>query len=244
VSLRRKSASASAQHAHDSIFSNATDKAATARRRDAGMGDRIEIHPVNPQARLLQRAVDALQQGALLVAPSDAGYLFAWAVDAVRAEERVQKLRGLDSKHPFTLLCARLSDVGRMAKLDDRAFRIVKPLVPGPYTFILPVSSELPRRFKQAKRKVIGCRVPEHPVLQSLLEAWGSPLLSTSLELSADASEASPDRQDAFEVAEQTLRHVDLMLDSGDCPPGPTSVIDLTGDTPLVVREGVGPIDL
>lgn len=207
------------------------------------MGDRIEIHPVSPQSRQIQRAVDALNRGELLVAPSDAGYLFAWAIDAVRAEERVQKLRGLDSKHPFTLLCARLSEVGRMAKLDDSAFRIVKPLVPGPYTFILPVSSELPRRFKQAKRKVIGCRIPDHPVLQALLEVWGSPLLSTTLELSADAAEESPDRQDAFEVAEHALRHVDLMLDSGDCPPGPTSVVDLSGDAPVLVRKGTGAVD-
>lgn len=208
------------------------------------MGERIEIHPKNPQARLLQRALEVLERGGLLVAPSDAGYLFAWAIDAVRAEERVQKLRGLDSKHPFTLLCARLNEVGRLARLDDAAFRLVKPRVPGPYTFILPVSSELPRRFKQAKRKVIGCRIPDHPVLQALLDAWGAPLLSTTLELADEASEASPDRQDAFEVAEQTLRHVDLMLDSGDCPPGPTSVIDLSGDAPVVVREGAGPVDL
>lgn len=206
------------------------------------MGDRIEVHPQNPQSRQIQRAIDMLGKGGLLVAPSDAGYLFLWGVDAIRAEERVQKLRGLDSKHPFTLLCARLSEVGRMAKLDDSAFRIVKPLVPGPYTFILPVSSELPRRFKQAKRKVIGCRVPDHPVLQALIEAWGSPLLSTTLELSEEAADESPDRQDAFEVAEHALRHVDLMLDSGDCPPGPTSVIDLSGDTPVLVREGVGPV--
>ena len=204
------------------------------------MGDRLEVHPVNPQARLIQRAVDTLERGGLVVAPSDAGYLFAWGIDAVKAEERVQKLRGLDTKHPFTLLCARLNEVGRLARLDDRSFRIVKPLVPGPYTFILPVSSELPRRFKQAKRKVIGCRIPDHPVLLALIELWGSPLLSTSLEL----PEESPDRQDAFEVAELTLRHVDVMLDSGDCPPGPTSVIDLSGDEPVVVREGVGPIDL
>jgi len=208
------------------------------------MGDRIEVHPKNPQPRLIQRAHEVLASGGLLVAPSDAGYLLAWAIDSLRAEERVQKLRGLDSAHPFTLLCARLNEVGRLARLDDRAFRLVKPLVPGPYTFILPVSSELPRRFKQAKRKVIGCRIPDHPVLQALLESWGSPVLSTSLELAQETSEQSPDRQDAFEVAELTLRHVDLMLDSGDCPPGPTSVIDLSGDEPVLLREGVGPIDL
>jgi tRNA threonylcarbamoyl adenosine modification protein (Sua5/YciO/YrdC/YwlC family) len=202
------------------------------------MGDRIAIHPVNPQPRMIARAVDAVQRGALLVAPSDAGYLLLWAVDALKAEERVQRMRGLDSKHPFTLLCASLSEMGRLAKLDDAAFRIVKPLIPGPFTFILPVSSELPRRFKQAKRKVIGCRIPDSSVLLALIRDCGTPLLSTSIEFDED----SPDRQDPEDVADRVLRDVDLMLDAGECAAGPTSVVDLSGDVPCVVRQGAVPV--
>ena len=170
------------------------------------MGDRIAIHPVNPQPRMIARAVDAVQRGALLVAPSDAGYLLLWAVDALKAEERVQRMRGLDSKHPFT--------------------------------FILPVSSELPRRFKQAKRKVIGCRIPDSSVLLALIRDCGTPLLSTSIEFDED----SPDRQDPEDVADRVLRDVDLMLDAGECAAGPTSVVDLSGDVPCVVRQGAVPV--
>lgn len=204
------------------------------------MGERIAIHPVTPQPRLLARAVDAVKRGQLLVAPSDAGYLLTWGVDALKAEERVQRMRGLDSKHPFTLLCASLSEMGRLAKLDDAAFRIVKPLVPGPFTFILPVSSDLPRRFKQAKRKVIGCRIPDHTVLLALMGECGTPLLSTSIEFDED----SPDRQDPEDVAERVLRDVDLMLDAGECAAGPTSVVDLSDDEPRVLRQGAVPVNL
>ena len=204
------------------------------------MGDRLQIHPTHPQARLLQRAAEALRRGSLLVVPSDAGYLLAWDIDARDAEERAQRLRGLDSKHPFTLLCMGLSDVSRLAKMDDLAFRTIKRLIPGPYTFILPVSSELPRRFKQAKRRVIGCRVPDHTVLQALVELHGAPLLSTSLDL----PEETPDRHDAEDVADRILQRVDLMLDAGDTPPGPTSIVDLSDGEAVVARQGYRPLEL
>jgi len=204
------------------------------------MSDRFRLHPTHPQPRLLSQAAERLQRGHLLLIPTDAGYAFAWALDAREAEERVQRLRRLDSKHPFTLLCTAISEIGSLAKLDDRAFRLVKSLVPGPYTFILPAAAELPRRLKQSKRRTIGCRIPDHPVVRGLVELIGTPLLSASLVLPGEDF----DNHDAEAVAEGALRHVDLMLDAEDAPPGPTSVVDLSGDEPVVTRQGFQPLSL
>ena len=204
------------------------------------MPDRFRLHPTHPQPRLLQQAAERLQRGELALLPTDAGYAFAWMLDAREAEERVQRLRRLDSKHPFTLLCTAISEIGSLAKLDDRAFRLVKSLVPGPYTFILPAAAELPRRLKQSKRRTIGCRIPDHPLVRGLLGVLGTPLLSTSLVLPDEEF----DNHEAEAVAERALRHVDLMLDAEDAPPGPTSVVDLTGDEPVVTRQGFTPLAL
>ena len=198
------------------------------------MSERLRVHPTHPQPRLLQQAADRIARGALAVVPTDAGFVLAWGIDAREAEERVQRLRRLDSKHPFTLLCSSISEIGSLAKLNDQAFRLIKSLVPGPCTFILPAASELPRRLKQSKRRAIGCRIPDHDVTRALLGVVGSPLLSTSLVLPDEDLE----NHDAEAVAERMLRLVDLMLDAEDCPPGPTSVVDLTGDAPQVTRQG------
>jgi tRNA threonylcarbamoyl adenosine modification protein (Sua5/YciO/YrdC/YwlC family) len=198
------------------------------------MSERLRVHPTHPQPRLLQQAADRIARGALAVVPTDAGFVLAWSIDAREAEERVQRLRRLDSKHPFTLLCSSISEIGSLAKLNDQAFRLIKSLVPGPCTFILPAASELPRRLKQSKRRAIGCRIPDHDVTRALLGVVGSPLLSTSLVLPDEDLE----NHDAEAVAERMLRLVDLMLDAEDCPPGPTSVVDLTGDAPQVTRQG------
>lgn len=185
-------------------------------------------------------AAERLADGALAVLPSDAGYLLAWTLDARNAEERAQRLRRLDTRHPFTLLCRGLSEVGSLSKLDDPAFRLIKSLVPGPYTFVLPAGTGLPKRLKQAKRRAIGCRITGHAVTRALLDTLGAPLVSTSLVL--------PDEEllnhDVESVAERMLRQVDLMLDAGDCPPGPTSVIDLTGEAPQVIRQGFQALQL
>jgi tRNA threonylcarbamoyl adenosine modification protein (Sua5/YciO/YrdC/YwlC family) len=204
------------------------------------MSMRLQLHPITPQQRLLQQAADRLLAGELAIVPTDAGYALAWAIDAIDAEQRVQKLRRLDSKHPFTLLCARIGEIGSLAKLGDQAFRLIKSQVPGPVTFILPAANELPRRLKQSKRRAIGCRIPDHGVTRSLLDLVGTPLLSTSLVL----PDEELDNHDADAVAERMLRLVDLMLDAGDCPPGPTSVVDLTGDAPEVTRQGFQPLAL
>lgn len=204
------------------------------------MSIRLETHPVNPQSRYIAQAARAIADGALLVIPTDAGYSLTWGIDATAAEQRVQRLRALDMRHPFTLLCDTISQIGSLAKLDDQAFRIIKSLTPGPITFILPAGSELPRRLKQTKRRAIGCRIPNNAVTRALLETVGSPLLTTSLVLPDEPL----DNHEADAVAESLLRHVDLMLDAGDCPPGPTSVLDLTGDAPSVTRQGFYPLEL
>ena len=204
------------------------------------MSIRLETHPVNPQSRYIAQAARAIADGALMVIPTDAGYSLPWGIDATAAEQRVQRLRALDMRHPFTLLCDTISQIGSLAKLDDQAFRIIKSLTPGPITFILPAGSELPRRLKQTKRRAIGCRIPDNAVTRALLETVGSPLLTTSLVLPDEPL----DNHEADAVAESLLRHVDLMLDAGDCPPGPTSVLDLTGDAPTVTRQGFYPLEL
>ncbi len=178
--------------------------------------------------------------GALAVLPSDAGYLLAWMLESRDAEDTAVRMRRLDNRHPFTVLCRGLSEVGTLARLDDQAFRLIKTLVPGPRTFILPPGAGLPKRLKQAKRRTIGCRIPDHPVTRALLDTLGAPLLSTSLTLPGDAF----DNHDAEAVAERVLRDVGLMLDAEDCPRGPTTIVDLTGDTPLIVRQGWQTLDL
>ena len=190
----------------------------------------------------MRQAAQLLQDGGLGLCPTDAGYTLVWALNGKAAEERVQRLRQLDSKHPFTLLCRQLSEAGRLARLDDRAFRLMRSLTPGPCTFILPASAELPKRIKhsgRSKRRDIGIRLPDHVVVRALLEAMGEPLLSTSLVFPDEDPLVS---HEADSVAERCLRWADVMLDAEDCEPGPTSVVDCTGDEPVVLRQGFHPV--
>lgn len=208
------------------------------------MSERLNVHPVNPQARLIDKAASILKSGGLALVPTDAGYALAWSLNGKDAEDRVLRLRELDSKHPFTLLCRQLSEAGRLARLDDPAFRLLRSLTPGPCTFILPASADLPKRIKnsgRSKRRDIGIRLPDHVVTRALLEAMGEPLLSTSLVL---PDEEHPVSHEAEGVAGRWLRWVDVMLDAEDCEPGPTSVVDCTGDGPEVVRQGFRPVAL
>jgi tRNA threonylcarbamoyl adenosine modification protein (Sua5/YciO/YrdC/YwlC family) len=205
---------------------------------------RHELHPVTPQERLLYKAADMLKAGGLGLCPTDAGYTLVWSLNGKPAEDRVLRLRQLDTKHPFTLLCRSLSEAGRLARLDDPAFRLMRSLTPGPCTFILPASAELPKRIKnsgRSKRRDIGIRLPDHVVTKALLEAMGEPLLSTSLVFPDEDSLVG---HEADSVAERILPWVDVMLDAGDCPPGPTSVIDCTGEQPVVLRQGARPVQI
>ncbi len=210
------------------------------------MGDRFELHPVTPQTRMIEAAAARLQGGGLGLCPTDAGYALVWTLEGRDAEERVARLRALDTAHPFTLLCASLSEAGRLGRLDDRAFKLLRSLTPGPYTFILPASAELPRRLggvnrSGSKRRAVGIRIPDHPVAQALIAAVREPLLSTTAALPGEEDAPS---HDVEAVAVRWLRHVDVMLDAGDCEPGPTSVIDCTGDAPQMVRQGYRPLEL
>ena len=208
------------------------------------MTQRHAVHPVTPQDRLVQKCADTLKGGGLGLCPTDAGYSLVWSLNGTEAEARVRRLRQLDSKHPFTLLCGQLSEAGRLARLDDPAFRLMRSLTPGPCTFILPASAELPKRIRdsgRSKRRTIGIRLPGHVAAQALLDAMGEPLLSTSLVLPDEDDLVS---HEAESVAERCLRWVDVMLDAGDCEPGPTSLVDCSGDQPEVLRQGFHPVDL
>ena len=208
------------------------------------MPERLHVHPVNPQSRLIDKAGAAITAGGLALIPTDAGYSLVWSLNGKEAEDRVLRLRELDSRHPFTLLCRQLSEAGRLARLDDPAFRLMRSLTPGPCTFILPASADLPKRIKnsgRSKRRDIGIRLPDHVVARALLEAMGEPLLSTSLVLPDDPH---PTSHEAEGVAERWLRWADVMLDAEDCEPGPTSIVDCTGDEPVVVRQGFHPVAL
>ena len=203
---------------------------------------RHHVHPVTPQERLILKTAEVLKDGGLGLCPTDAGYALVWALNGKEAEERVQRLRQLDTKHPFTLLCRQLSEAGRLSRLDDPAFRLMRSLTPGPCTFILPASAELPKRIKnsgRSKRRDIGIRLPGHVVAKALLEAMGEPLLSTSLVFPDEDELVS---HEAESVADRCLRWVDVMLDAEDCEPGPTSVVDCTGDEPVVLRQGFHPV--
>jgi tRNA threonylcarbamoyl adenosine modification protein (Sua5/YciO/YrdC/YwlC family) len=202
------------------------------------MSERLDIHPTHPQPRILRRAADVLAGGGLIAYPTDSGYAFGWRMAAQEARNRVVQARRLDARHPFTVICRHLSDVGACARLDDRAFRLVKQLTPGPYTFVLPASPNLPRAIRQNKRRSIGVRIPDHAVPLALVEALDEPLLSSSLILpDEEMSEWSTD-----ELAGRLSRTIDLFLDGGDCGAMPTTVLDLEGDAVTVLREGAGPL--
>jgi tRNA threonylcarbamoyl adenosine modification protein (Sua5/YciO/YrdC/YwlC family) len=200
---------------------------------------RLVIHPLNPQNRVVTRAVEMMRAGALLVYPSDTGYALGWALMQKATEDRVRLLRDLEDKHPFTLMCRDLRQVAMYARLDDSAFRILKQRTPGPYTFILPAARELPRRLLDGKRRAIGVHIAEHRVVDSLIDALDEPFLSTSLKVPG----LELDGIDPEEMHDQLGKRVDIMLDAGACASNPSTVVDLTGSSPQVLRLGQGKVD-
>ena len=196
-------------------------------------------------ARLLCRisqAVAVLDRGGLIAYPTDSGYALGWRLTALPAQERAVRLRKLDSRHNFTLICRHLSEVGAYARMHDAAFRTVRSLTPGPYTFLLPAAADVPRHLKQAKKRSVGVRIPDHRVALALVEGLGEPLSSSSLIL-PDEDMAGWEVDDLYD---RIARDVDLFLDSGFCGNEATTVIDLTDDAPVVLRQGKGavPFDL
>lgn len=204
------------------------------------MSQFFEVHPDNPQPRLLKQAVALLNQGGVLAVPTDSSYALVCHLDDKAAADKLRRIRGVDDKHHLTLLCRDLSELANYAKVDNRQYRLLKQATPGPYTFILDASKEVPRRVSHPSRKTIGLRVPEHTTLKALLELHNAPLLATTLILDGDGH-ALNDAQDIRERLQHDLAGV---VDAGGCPLEPTTVVDLTpmgtGGAPEVLREGRG----
>jgi tRNA threonylcarbamoyl adenosine modification protein (Sua5/YciO/YrdC/YwlC family) len=200
------------------------------------MSQFFQIHPENPQSRLISQVVEVVRRGGVIVYPTDSGYALACGIGEKQALDRICAIRRLDERHNFTLVCRDLSEIGTYAKVDNTAYRLIKTLTPGPYTFILPATREVPRRLQQAKRKTIGIRVPGNPIAQALLAALEAPLMSTTLILPGhDHPESDP-----YEIRDRLERLVDLIIDGGYGGLEPTTVIDFQEGAPVVVRQGLG----
>jgi len=207
-----------------------------------GMSQFFEVHPDNPQPRLLKQAVALLAKGGVLAVPTDSSYALVCHLDDKAAADRLRRIRGVDDKHHLTLLCRDLSELASYARVDNRQYRLLKLGTPGAYTFVLEASKEVPRRVSHPSRKTIGLRVPQHTALQELLTQHGAPLLATTL-IPPGETEALNDPHDIRERFEHDLAGV---IDAGACALAPTTVVDLTpmdkGDDPVVLREGAGPL--
>ena len=200
------------------------------------MAQFFTIHPDNPNTRLVRQAAAMLRDGAVIVYPTDSGYALGCHLDDKEAVTRIRQIRGLDDKHHMTLVCRDLSEIAHYAKVDNSKFRLLKGNTPGSYTFILDATREVPRRLQHPKRSTIGIRVPDHPVALALLEELNEPLLSSTLIL----PDASHPLTDVTEIREYLEHRVDLIIESGTVGLEPTTVIDLTGDAPVLIRRGKG----
>lgn len=200
------------------------------------MAQFFTVHPANPQPRLLKQAAQLLRDGGLAAVPTDSSYAVIARLDDKAAADGLRRLRGLDDRHHLTLICRDLAQLGHFARVDNRQYRMLKAATPGPFTFILEATREVPRRVSHPSRKTIGLRVPDHPVTLGLLEQFGEPLLSTTL-IPAGETEALNDAQEIRERYEHALAAV---VDSGACPKEPTTVVDLTGDDVQLIRVGRG----
>ena len=200
------------------------------------MAQIFEVHPDNPQPRLLKQAVALLQKGDVLAVPTDSSYALVCHLDDKAAADKMRRIRGVDDKHHLTLLCRDLSELANFARVDNRQFRLIKSVTPGPYTFILEASKEVPRRVSHPTRKTIGLRVPDHKALQELLALHGAPLLATTL---IPPGEAEP-LNDAAEIRARFEHQIAAVLDAGACAMAPTTVVDLSDEVPQVLREGRG----
>ena len=202
------------------------------------MGQFFQIHPENPQKRLIDQAVAIIQQGGVIAYPTDSGYALGCHLGEKKAIERIKRLRQLDDKHNFTLVCSDLSEIGTYAKVDNAIFRLLKSHTPGAYTFILQATSEVPRLLLHPKRRSIGVRVPDHAITHALLETHREPLMSVTL---IPPGEELP-MTDAEEIRERFGHALDLVIDGGACSFETTSVVDLRELPPVIVREGRGDI--
>lgn len=200
------------------------------------MSQYFTLHPDNPQPRLLREAVKILRGGGVMAYPTDSCYALGCMIGNKEGMERIRAIRGVDERHHFTLVCRDLSEIARYARVDNRQYRFLKAATPGAYTFILEATREVPRRLQHPKRSTIGLRVPDHPVVSFLLAEIDEPILSMTLHLAGDAYAMN----DPEEIRERIGSRVDLILNAGFCRLEPTTVIDLTGDAPELLRRGCG----
>lgn len=200
------------------------------------MAEFLELHPRNPQVRFIRMAVDVLRAHGVIVYPTDSCYALGCLLGAKDAMERIQRIRQTDKHHFFTLVCRDLSEISRYARVDNPRYRLLKAFTPGAYTFVLEATREVPRRLMNEKRRTVGIRVPKHPVVDMLLAELEEPLMSTTLILPGDDLPLT----DAAEINERIGHAVDLVLDGGNCGFEPTTVVDLAGPAPTVLRAGKG----
>ncbi len=198
----------------------------------------FEIHPINPQKRLIQSAALIVRDGGVVVYPTDSCYALGCHIGDKTALERIQKIRALDKKHNLTLLCRDLSEIGTYAKVHNSSFRLMKSVTPGPYTFLLVATRDVPSRLQHPKRKTIGVRIPDHQIILDLLEELGEPMLSTSLILPGNSLPMT----DPVEIEEKLGGQIDLVIDGGACGLEATTVVDMADGQAMIVREGRGDI--
>jgi len=196
----------------------------------------IQVHPENPQGRLIAQAVSVLRAGGIIIYPTDSCYAMGCHIGDKNAAERIRRIRRLEPSHDFTLMCSDLAEIGIYAKLDNPAFRLLKTITPGPYTFVLKATKEVPRRLLSPKRKTIGIRIADNAIVRDLLESLGEPLISTTLHLPNDEYPLS----DPYEMRDILGSQVDLIIDGGYCGIEPTTVVDILEDVPKVLRQGLG----
>jgi tRNA threonylcarbamoyl adenosine modification protein (Sua5/YciO/YrdC/YwlC family) len=200
------------------------------------MSQFFSIHPVNPQHRLIKQAAEIMRRGGIVVYPTDSCYALGCHIGDKAAMERIRTIRGIDERHHLSLVCRDLSELAVYARVDNQQFRLLKAATPGSYVFILEATRELPKRLQHPKRRTIGLRIPDHPVVHALLAELGEPILSSTLLLPGDVMPHT----DAQEIREQLEHQVDLILDGGSCGIEPTTVVDLTGPAPVITRAGKG----
>jgi tRNA threonylcarbamoyl adenosine modification protein (Sua5/YciO/YrdC/YwlC family) len=200
------------------------------------MSQLFELHPRNPQQRLIRQAVAIVRAGGLIVYPTDSCYALGCHIGDKDALERIRRIRNADRHHHFTLVCRDLSEIARYARVDNAQYRFLRAHTPGPFTFLLAATRETPRRLQNPRRRTIGIRVPDHPVPQLLLAELGEPLMSSTLLLPGDPQPLT----NAHEIRDRLQHEVEVVLDGGDCGIVPTTVIDLAVDPPAVVRSGKG----
>jgi tRNA threonylcarbamoyl adenosine modification protein (Sua5/YciO/YrdC/YwlC family) len=200
------------------------------------MSQFFQIHPVNPQVRLIEQAVQILRKGGVIAYPTDSAYALGCQLEDKAALERIRRIRRLDDNHNFTLMCRDLSELGTYARVDNHVYRLIRNHTPGAYTFILKATGEVPRRLLHPKRKTIGLRVPDNRIALDLLEKLGEPMMSVSLILPGEELPLT----DPYDIRERLQHELDLVIDGGYCGMEPTTVIDLSEEAPVIVRRGVG----